>query len=332
MKRMDTVNLDTIVGYYLADMQRRNCTDDSVTASRRSLSRFARWLPDGGGTALKGIETDTPNDYITHLQSKTQRYVDNPYKRVEEGKLSPFTIHKEAKTLRAFGSWLERENFCNPFCELEMPKTPQTLIEPLTDEEIEKIMSAINPATGIGARQYAIIMLLLDSGLRVNEAATAQIDDLDLDLRQLRVTGKGRKDRIVAFGRRCAQALMRYMHLHRKPENDGVRALFLSLDGLPLTRDGFEQIIKRIRRASGVKRLHAHLFRHTFAARYLLGGGDVFHLQKLLGHESLDMTRRYVELTKTQAIEGFDKFSPADRLTALEDRRFGNRRKKRQAA
>jgi len=327
MKLMDTANIETIVNYYIADMERRNCTGDSVTASEKVLWRFVRWLPDGGGTALKMIEADAPNDYITFLQNKTRRYLDNPYKRVEEGKLSPFTIHKEAKTLRAFGSWLMRENFVNPFDRLVMPKLPKKIIVPLSDDEIEKIVGAINPTTMTGARQYAIVMVLLDSGLRINEAATAKMKDLDLNLRQLNVTGKGRKDRTVAFGRRCAQALMRYTHLHRKPANDSVDEIFLSLDGLPLTRDGFGQIIKHIRSASGVRRLHTHLFRHTFAVRYLLGGGDVFHLQKLLGHESLEMTRRYVELTKTQAVDGFDKFSPADRLGILDDRRFGKRRK-----
>ncbi|HEY4691557.1 MAG TPA: tyrosine-type recombinase/integrase [Anaerolineae bacterium] len=143
------------------------------------------------------------------------------------------------------------------------------------------------------------MMLMLDTGLRISEVATARIPDLNLERRQLKVFGKGQKERIVPFGQRCAQALMRYIHMYRaKPRRDEFDQVFLAPDGEPMTRNSLEHVVRRLRDASGITRLHAHLLRHTFAVNFLVSEGDLRALQLILGHESLVVTQRYLHLSQ----------------------------------
>jgi site-specific recombinase XerD len=127
--------------------------------------------------------------------------------------------------------------------------------------------------------------------------------------------GKGGKERIVPFGMSVQKAILRYV-LYFRPEtiNPTIKNLFLTLDGRPLTKNSVKMIFQRMAVKSGVKRLHPHLCRHTFATNYLINGGDVFSLQQILGHTTLEMVRRYVTLASTHVNVQHRKFSPMDRL------------------
>lgn len=207
-------------------------------------------------------------EYVTALQTRERKWVAHPNRPAAEARLSPFTVRKEVKILRGFGTWLAKEGYDNPFAGLEIPKVPKYVVDVLTDQEIETILNKINPNTTVGARLAAMVLLMLDSGLRIGEVAMARLGRLDIERRQLKVMVKRQKERIVPFGVRCAQAILRYLHLHRaepmRPEYDN---LFLSLDGMPMTRNSLAGVLGRLKKASGVRRLPVHLFRHTFAVK-----------------------------------------------------------------
>ena len=331
---MGKATLHMLIGFYIGDMQRRNCRPDSITTNRRVLERFARSLaPSGVELRLLDVTEEKVKDYVTNLQSRQRKWDNHPYHPPIAESLSPFTVRKDVKILRGFGTWLAREGFANPFEDLDIPKVPKYMVDVLTDEEISKIFDDLNPNTAIGSRLMAMLLLLLDSGLRISELVTARIPQLDLQRKQLRVIGKGDKERVVPFGARTAQAILRYINLYRanplRPEYD---TIFLSLDGMPLTRNSLESIMGRLRKASGITRLHGHLFRHTFAVKYLLNGGDLITLQAILGHESLEVTKRYLHFTVAQKQARYEAFSPVDRLPLEGFRRFGNRKTKASSA
>jgi len=335
--KMSTTTLTMLIDFYLGSMQRRGCTPDSVISCQRALHRFHRHLTDGGKSGdtvkLSHLTRERLNAYVYHLQNRTNKWEGHPHKPVEQAKLSPFTICKEVKILRGFGTWLEGEGFSNPFDELEVPKVPRYVVEVLTPAEIEQLLTTINPGTELGARQYAIVMLMLDTGLRISEVAEARISNLNMERRQLKVMGKGQKERIVPFGQRCAQALMRYVHMHRaKPRREEFNHIFLAPDGEPMTRNSLEQVVRRLRIASGISRLHAHLMRHTFAVNYLINGGDLRTLQLILGHESLVVTQRYLHLSQQLVQARYENSSPMDKLTLNSERRFGSRKARRASA
>lgn len=327
---MSHATLGMLIDFYAGDMQRRGCTPDSILTNKRALQRFSRALaPEGQEVKLALVTPEKAKAYITAMQARECKWADHPRRPADASKLSPFTIRKEVKILRGFGTWLTQQGCANPFDALEIPKVPKYVLDILSDQEIEQLIQAINPNAAQGARLYAVVLLLLDSGLRISEVGDARLGDLDLERRQLKVMGKGQKERFVPFGQRCAQALMRYIHLHRaKPRQAESDNLFLSPDGMPMTRNSLESIIRRLRLSSGITRLHAHLFRHTFAVKFLTNGGDLRTLQLILGHESLVVTQRYLHFTTQQVQTQYQSFSPIDKLPLNSLRPFGNKRKK----
>lgn len=327
-RTMSHAKLDMLIDYYLGDMERRGCTQDSVTTNRKALRRFCKYIdPETKQFPLTEVSEEIVEGYVSGMQHRSVRWQDHPRRNQEAGPLSPFTIRKEVRILKGFGTWLKQEGFENPFGGLVVPKEPKRLVKVLNDEEIDRILKSINPQTPIGSRLYGIVLFLLDSGPRIGEVANARLSDLNLETRQIRIVGKGDKERIVPFGTRTGKAFLNYIHLHRPtplvPENEH---LFLSMDGMPMTRHSLESMLGRLKRTSGVERLHGHLFRHTFAVKYLMNGGDLLTLQRILGHESLEVTKRYLSLSNAQVQLRYDSYSPVDRMSLSGLRRFGNKR------
>ena len=120
---------------------------------------------------------------------------------------------------------------------------------------------------------------------------------------------------MVPIGNKAQKALQSYLFRYRaKPAYSDINHVFLSIEGTPLTENSIKLIFIRLAHDSGVERLHAHLCRHTFATRFLLNGGDVFTLQQILGHSTLEMVRNYVTLASNHIAMQHHKYSPLDRL------------------
>ena len=189
------------------------------------------------------------------------------------------------------------------------------MIEPLSEVEIAAVFSALDANTLAGARDVCMITVMLDTGLRATELITAQVKDVHVEDVYMKVMGKGQKERIVPFGSASQKSLLKYFyHFRPDPVHDGIRNFFLSLEGYAVTYNALRLIMTRLAARSGVERLHAHLLRHTFAVNYLVNGGDVFTLQQILGHTTLDMVRRYVNLANTHVMTQHKRFSPVDTM------------------
>jgi len=198
---------------------------------------------------------------------------------------------------------------------LKLPKAPSKIIEPLTPQEIKKIVSSINRNSYSGERNHTILVTLLDSGLRVSEAAGITLDNLNLKDGYIKVTGKGDKERIVPIGKFVQMELLHYIEKVRpQPYGRDYDKLFLSWGGKPITANTVKLVFSRLARGSGINRLHAHLCRHTFAINYLLNGGDIFSLREILGHTTLDMVNHYLHFTSSQITAQHRKYSPMDRM------------------
>jgi integrase/recombinase XerC/integrase/recombinase XerD len=221
------------------------------------------------------------------------------------------------RSLKAFYSWLHQEGYTeeNELARLKLPKVPHKLVQTLTEEEIRRIMSCFNPMTTMGARNMAIVMMLLDTGIRCSELTSLQLSDVHMQEGYIKVFGKGGKERIVPIGSGVQKAIQRYvLHFRSEQIDPDIEEAFLNLDGGPLTYNAMKMLFSRLAKKSGIKRLHVHLFRHTFATNYLMNGGDVFSLQQILGHSTLEMVRNYVSMASTQVKVQHRKYSPVDRM------------------
>jgi integrase/recombinase XerC len=200
----------------------------------------------------------------------------------------------------------------NPFNHLKAPKPDRKVIQALTPDEIDRLFKLCSGKNTLHVRNKAILSMFLDCGLRVSELASLTIDDVNMDSGSILVRhGKGGKQRVVHIGSRAQKSLWRYITIYRKSESD---RLFINRSGDPLDAVGIKILIKRLGQRAKVK-VHPHKLRHTFAVSFLRAGGDVFSLQYMLGHSTLQMTQRYVQsLNADDAINAHRKFSPLDRL------------------
>jgi integrase/recombinase XerC/integrase/recombinase XerD len=229
------------------------------------------------------------------------------------------TIHGHVRTLRAFSNWLLKEKLTdlNFTAGIKPPKIVKKVISTLSDEEIAQILSTFNPTSHSEMRNKVLFMLLLDTGLRIGELISLKIDDIHIDEGLMKVMEKGKKERMVPIGNKAQKALQSYLFRHRpKPAHSGIENAFLSIFGTPITENSVELMFSRLAKKSGIKRLHAHLCRHTFATMFLLNGGDVFTLQQILGHTTLEMVRNYVTLASNHIAMQHHKYSPLDRLSS----------------
>lgn len=192
------------------------------------------------------------------------------------------------------------------------PKAVRKIIQILSKLEIKKILDRVERTTYTGIRNETIILLLLDTGLRCAELVGLCIKDLYLGGQCLKVMGKGQKERIVPFGDRTARAIQRYLNL--RPQAFSSEKIFLNQDGEPLTENALKLVFRRLAKKADIPRLHVHLLRHTMATNFLLNGGNPIKLQRILGHETIEMTRKYIDMAAIQISVTESRQSPVDNM------------------
>jgi integrase/recombinase XerD len=227
-------------------------------------------------------------------------------------------VNHHIKVLKILFKFMVEEGVIseNPSNKIPRIKTDQTTIVTFSNSQIMSMLEVIKHQMDFpGIRNYALITLLYDTGCRISELLDLKTDGIQLDEKILTVIGKGRKGRVVPFGDRSLVSLVKYLNRRNKVfGNDG--SLFLTKFGDPLTLRMTNKIIERIGKKAQVRniRLSAHTFRHTFAKNWLMNGGDIFSLQKILGPRTLDMVRNYVNITFKDIQLQHSKFSPGDML------------------
>ena len=278
-------------------------------------SFFDHVKSESGGDGLSVFTLDAAREYIIYLRNKP-RFQGHPFTPEQDRPLSAETLRCHSRALKAFSSWLYREGYTaeNRLKNLKLPKAAAKMMEPLTPEEIHKIASITNSHSPTGTRNHALLVLALDTGLRASEIAGIRLGRLNLEKGYIKVVGKGSKERIVPIGKFVERALWHYIDKVRPKPADQCDELFLSQEGKPITVNTIKLLFSRLARRSGIRRLHAHLCRHTFAINYLLNGGDIFSLREILGHTTLEMVNHYLHFTSAQITEQHRKYSPMDRL------------------
>jgi len=226
------------------------------------------------------------------------------------------SIARHLSTLRSFFRWACREGHLerNPAKGLPAPRTPKTLPRALTLADTTTLLETDDEAP-FPERERALFELLYATGLRVSEAASLDVDDVDLSSRMLRAQGKGRKERIVPFGEEAEAALRDYLPSRAErrrsaPAEDG-EPLFVNARGGRLTTRSMARVLKRRLRAAGLPdEISPHALRHTFATHLLQAGADLRAIQELLGHASLSTTQKYTHLDAARLKDVYRRAHP----------------------
>ncbi|WP_247674723.1 tyrosine-type recombinase/integrase [Micromonospora sp. C51] len=210
---------------------------------------------------------------------------------------SASTALNKHKALQQFFKWLtldEEEIDQSPMLRVRQPKTPVRLIPIMRDEDTKKLLDNCKGKDFVQVRDEAIIRMLANTGARLSEVANLQLSDIDLSLDTVHYHGKGAKDRRVRLGPKTARAISRYLRARSSHRAVGLPDLWIAVRGArPLAANGIKLMLKRRGQRAGVKGVHAHRWRHTYAHEWKLAGGDTGDLMLLLGWTSDDMPRHY---------------------------------------
>jgi integrase/recombinase XerD len=263
------------------------------------------------------ITTNHLRAFLVHPSTGVTKGQNHPLKPITNKPISAFTVAAYDRTLKAFFSWAEREGHLerSPASLLKVPKVSHKVVQTLAQDQIRRLLAAIDLTKPNGFRDRCIVLPFLDRGIRLSELAHLETSKVDLQRGELSVMGKGSKERVVPIGATVQRALWKYIHCHRPiPAHEDVRNLFLSQQGYGLTPDRIYRLIANYGRRAGLRgvRCSPHTLRHTMAKNFLLNGSDLFTLQKILGHSGLDVVRLYVNLASEDVKIQHRKHSPVD--------------------
>ncbi len=329
------MKLDETINHYLLNLETRRYSIHTQIGYRQSLLVMVRLLSD------LCCVTELEQVTVLHLRQCVQYLLNAPIERKrhrppENGlTLATSTVCVYIRRWKSFFSWCFKEELLekNPAVRLEYPQVDEKVIDTFSKDQLEQMLNVFDLSTENGFRDYVVILLMLDTGLRRSEVARLCIDDVHDTY--ISVFGKGRKERQVGIHPKVSNLLWKYIHKHRRPANQGESALFLSVGngraGLPFGRGGMQSLIGRLKAATGIDdvRLSAHTFRHTFAVMYLDEGGDLFSLSRELGHKNIKTTERYLRsFTSRNARMHHNDHSPLNSIELRSQRKGKGRKKK----
>jgi integrase/recombinase XerC len=276
----------------------KDASPHTLRSYRTDLLEFARYAGSGDpSTWLGEVDTRTIRGYLAHLHARS---------------LDATSIARKLAAVRSWFRFLVRRGVLerNVAREVRGPRPPRKLVSFLPIDEAVALMGAKAPGGETRARDTAVLELLYATGLRVSELAGLDLDDLDRTLLTVRVLGKGRKERIVPYGARAADALAAFLE-----ERGGAAGpLFANHRGGRLTVRSLHTIVRRNAALTGItRRVSPHTLRHTFATHLLDAGADLRMIQELLGHSRLSTTQRYTHVGADQLMRVYDAAHPRAR-------------------
>ena len=296
-----------------------------------------KWMEKMGDKPIGKVAPADVRDHLAYLRTD---YVPHRFSKAKSSaesaslKLAPKTLRNHWITFKAFFRWAATEfKISNPMSEIPAPKYKVAPVEAFSKEAIAGMIKACtyaretNPVNRqsfvtrrpSAKRDEAIILFLLDTGLRASELCHLKIGEVDMKTGKVTIKhgdeggAKGGKGRTVFIGKSTRRVVWRYL-IDREDRTDPEAPIFLNRGSHPFNPNSLRHLIVRLAEKAGVKAAHPHMFRHTFAITYLRSGGDVFTLQALLGHSSLDMVRHYAQIAEMDIERMHRKASPVDNM------------------
>jgi integrase/recombinase XerD len=296
---------------YLQWLGVRHYTADTIEGRRDALKVFVLWARERELRDPRSISKLVLESYQRHLWR---------YRKNNGRALGVATQRGRLSTLKDYFAWLTRQNTlaANPASELELPRAEKRLpVEALSVEQMRALLNVPDVSDALGVRDRAILETLYSTGLRRSELTRLELSHLNRDRQTLQVRqGKGRKDRVVPVGERALKWLERYIDevRPRLELRAGERALFLTSYGEPFNPDVVSRMVSAwMKKAGNGRSGSCHLIRHSCATHMLEGGADIRFIQQLLGHEKLETTAIYTEVSIEQLKAVHARTHPAER-------------------
>lgn len=303
-------DISILFSEFLEAKQAEGISEATIKSYTKSFDKFADFIGERHYT--KDITQKTIYAFISNMQ--------------ESGTVKPSSINHYLRDVRAYLYWLMDQELLERFVIKEM-KHQQEKKETYTEEELEALLKKPRRNDDFVVwRSWAIENWLYATGNRAKSVLSITIDCVDFKHKRIYIPEtKNKKVQEVPLSSALSNVLKEYIRLWRSVDNEGKpitgdKPLFSNVAGDPLTYNAMRLAITKYNNSRGVERTSIHAFRHTFALDWIRRTGDVFRLQKLLGHSSLEMTKNYVNLLNEDLQEGFDSFNPLDNLKKKSNR------------
>lgn len=266
----------------------RGCSPKTVEAYGRDLARYAAWLEGAGVTDPRAVTRGDVEGFSAAL--------------CEVG-LAPASVERALSAVRGLHRFLVEDEVCpsSPAADVPLPAKPRRLPDVISQEAAAALLDQPFPATPVGLRDHAVLEVLYGCGLRASELSGLDVQSVLLGEELLRVMGKGGKERVVPVMGAAARALGAWLERGRGAlvGRTPTSAVFLNARGGRLSRQSVHAIVERYGRVVGIRGLHPHTLRHSFATHLLEGGADLRVVQELLGHASIATTQLYTHVDRT---------------------------------
>ena len=280
---------------FILSRQAMQCSPATLDFYKYTAGVFLKWSEEQGITSLDQVDARLVRHYLAELAG--------------QGKADK-TVHAHARAIRTLLRFWYAEHYLPTLVTFAMPRMEKKRLPCLTADQLTTILSACNKL-----REKALILFMVDSGLRRAEIINLNWDDIDIMSGLVRIKrGKGGKARSAVIGATTRRALLAYRRILGNPAKDS--PVFLSRNSGRFTGPGFLQIFRRLSAQTGIH-ITPHALRRTFVILSLRAGMDVLHLQALLGHTSLDMVQHYAQMVDDDLLQSHHAHSPIDHLVNL---------------
>ncbi|OZQ66539.1 tyrosine-type recombinase/integrase [Paenibacillus odorifer] len=296
----EKLEMYSAINMFITSRKIKNLTENTTASYNQALTKFSDFLEGNGIEKIKDIIVEDIQEFIQT--------------RMDEGNSAP-TINKYIRSLRAFFNFLCSTGYLteNPIESVEKLSEEKRVLRTLSRDQVMALLDVPTRSTPVGYRNYVFLLLILDTGLRLEEAISIGTEDVYWQERVIKVFGKGRKERFVPFSDLLAVHMREYLELRGESDTS---IFFLNIDGQPLRRRTIQEDISDYGKIAGIKgvRVSCHTMRYTFARNYVLNGGDVVSLMRIMGHKSLHMAQLYTEMFQADISKQHDKFSPVSSI------------------
>lgn len=276
-----------------------NLAPETIFHYERAYVKFVELYDEN--MMCSSISQDMVIDFIDYLKKKND-------------KIRQITINTYTRGLRGILYFFMDRNYMRTF-KISLPRCEKNIKETYSDREIELLIEKPNPkkCTFAEFRNWTMVCYMLGTGNRLRTIINLKIGDIDLDNMEIKLkTVKNKKPYIIPMSTSLREVLTDFLKYRGGNDDD---YLFCTDFGEQLVKDGISSAIRRYNHSRGVDKTSIHLFRHTFAKNWIMNGGDIFRLQKMLGHSSLDMVKEYVSIFGKDLRENLDSFNALDKYS-----------------
>lgn len=278
----------------------RGMANNTISSYKRDLGKFFGYLKAQKIDSVEDVSRQMITSFMLSERDKN---------------MSPNSVSRELACIKSFFKFLVKENKIKEDVAniIESPKLWKKLPSTLSIDEVESLLRGPNIRDWLGIRDRSCLELMYATGMRVSEIVSLKMNDLNMEIGFVKCIGKGSKERIIPFGKKARESILRYMDKSRPRflKNMTSNILFLTRRGRPMSRQTFWKIIKKYARSAGIrKRITPHSLRHSFATHILERGADLRVVQEMLGHSDISTTQIYTHVTKDRLKSIHQKFHP----------------------